>query len=200
MCLKPLEGKPSSHGTRGYSCNKNAPWKGCGRIRISADPLEEDVAVKVLARFATKDAVAQLAGLVQTSARTGSALAVEIGELEAKLAELGTDYAAGRIGRIAFHAAEAESERLLNELRRQAKRVIHLPTIKTLVTPDDLAAWWIDGSTIIERHDLVRTVLSEVRIRPSRRRGFRGFDAERVEYHWADEAPAAAVGRWTAAT
>lgn len=195
MCHKPLEGKPASNGTRGYACNKKASWKGCGRIRIAADPLEEDVAVKVLARFATKDAVAQLAGLVQTSARTGSALAVEIGTIETRLAELGKEYAAGKVGKIAFNSAERESERLLAELRRQAKRVIHLPTIRSLVTPDDLAAWWVDGSTITERHDLVRTVISEIRIMPSQRRGFRGFDPQRVEYHWADEAPAAAVAR-----
>lgn len=185
VCSMPLEAKPSSKGTRGYACTKTKPHPGCGKIRIAKEPFEEDIAVQVLARLATPAAVEQLSALMTVSAQTGSALAVEIGAVEDELRELGRDLGAGRVNRVAFLAAQDEYDARLQKLRAQAQATISVDSLTGILTPEDLADWWENGSTVQERHDLVRVLVDEIRIMPSRRRGFHGFDPSRVVYVWA---------------
>ena len=185
-CHETLIPKQLRPGSRGYACTKTAPHPGCGRVRIAADGLEEHVAVQVLARFAEPDNLAWLSGLASASAQTGSALAVQIGQTEQLLEKLGRDHVAGRIGETAFYGAETEGERLLKDLRAQAQIAAVLSDFPAIATVDDLADWWkAPERTVQERHDLVRIVIKEIRIMPSRRLGFHGFDRARVECVWA---------------
>jgi DNA invertase Pin-like site-specific DNA recombinase len=183
-CGKPLQPKPSDAGNRAYACRKGAPSFGCGTIRIAAQPLEDDVAVRVLGRLATPKVMSKLQAAMATSEETGIALADEIGQIQDKLRELGVMYAQKEIGATAFKAAERNLEDQLRSLRRQVVEASRLDTLPELTTPEDLAHWWENDSTVQERHDLVATLIDEVRIGPASRRGFRGFDPDRVTYVW----------------
>lgn len=184
-CGHKLEPKPSRPATRGYACTKTAPHPGCGKVRIAAGPLEDDVAFQVLTRYSHPESVQLLAAQVQTSAQTGRALAVEIGATEEQIRLIARQRARGELGETAFKTLESEYEAQLREMRRQAASTMVIDSFTQMETVDDLTVWWQERSTVQERHELVRALLDEVRIMPSRRRGFRGFDQDRVVYVWA---------------
>lgn len=184
-CGHKLEPKPSRPGTRGYACVKPG---GCGKVRIAAEGLDRDVEQKVLARYARPENLRILTAQVIASAQTGRALAVDIGETQERIRELSRKNARGQLGDTAFETLEQELEAKLRDLRRQASVTTVIESFDaSIATVDALADWWEHSSTVQERHDLVRVLLDEVRILPSRRRGFRGFDEERVVYVWAGD-------------
>lgn len=185
LCGKALQPKPADSGNRAYACRRTPPTYGCGKIRIAAEPLEDFIAVKVLGRLANKKIMSKLQAAVSKSEETGEALATEIGEVERQLRELGVDYYVKKeIGKIPFQAAQAALDDQLRSLRAQVVEAVRMEHLPELTTPEALAEWWENGSTVQERHDLVGTLIDEVRIEPSKRVGFRGLDEDRITIVW----------------
>lgn len=184
LCGKKMESQPSSNGKPGYVCRQGPPTYGCGKTRIAAAGVEQDVAERVLGRLASPAIRARLQAAVQTAGDSGEMLTDQIGDLEQRLVELGEDYADGRVNRVAFQSASNRIDAKLAELRAAVVRVAKIESLPDASTPEDLADWWENGSTLERRRDLVMTLLEHVEIMPATRRGFSGYDEDRVRFIW----------------
>lgn len=192
LCGENLEGKPNRRTTPGYACTKavpgHSPRPGCGKIYISAEPLNDYVAKKVLAWFALAGSMRKIQALVTKSMRTGSALTDDIAAVQERIRELGADHARGEVPKSVFVQTAKALDARYRELRAEAKQTVRLDALGPLKTPEDLAAWWEnDTTTVQEKHDLIRVLIDEIRILPSTRKGFRGFQPERVQIVWNPE-------------
>lgn len=181
VCSWNMEGKRSSRKVSGYACSN----KKCRKTRIVKDYLEDYLGVQVLARIAHPESVPLLAAAMSASAPTGRAIAVEIGELEDELRELGRDLGAGRIDRLVAQEAQAGYVERLRALRDQAAVYAAFAPLRELKTPEQLEQWWSETSTIEQRRAVLDVLIDEIRIMPAIRLGFHNFDERRVEIVWS---------------
>lgn len=184
LCGHALVSQPSSSGKRGYVCRATAPSFGCGKIRIAAEPIEMDVAERVLGRLASPAIRNRLQAAVATGGDSGELLADQIGDAEQRLRELGEDYGDGKLSRTAFQSANKRIEENLRELRSAIARAAQLESLPLASTPEALADWWENQASLERRRDLVATLIDHVSVGPVTRKGFTGFDPDRVTYIW----------------
>lgn len=184
ICGHVLQSKKAQGGTPGYACIKSAPSFGCGGVRIAAEPLEEQVAVEVLARVAVPENFVAIQSAVASASETGETFAEAIAEVTDELRNLGRMRMRKEIGQTAFKAAQDEGERQLHKLRSDLEQARKLDQFPRLDGPAALAAWWTDQASVAERHDLVELLVDEIRIKPAKRPGFRKYDPARVVFVW----------------
>jgi hypothetical protein len=181
-CGHQLYSQPSNSGKRGYVCRKGSPSYGCGRIRIAADSLEEEVATRALARLASPRVRERLERSIGDMA-DDSQLTKALTAIDERLVEAGKNYAGGRqISMVTLRAIEREAQeekKSLLERAAQAKRLKSLPA----TTPEALAAWWVDAP-LERRRELLALVLQKVIIRPATRLGYIDLDIDRLEFVW----------------
>jgi hypothetical protein len=91
------------------------------------------------------------------------------------------------MSREAFVAAENYLTREINKIQscvREAQRLAGLPRDLPMTAPA-LAEWWTSEDTTLEqRRALIMSVLKHVVVGPTQRRGFNGFEPERLTYVW----------------
>lgn len=183
-CGHNLQSQPSNSKRPGYVC-RTSTYGGCGRMRIQAEPVETDIAAKVLGVFASPRVRQQVHDLA--AAEGDVSIATEIRRIEDRLAQLGREYAAGDMERIAYAAAQNMLTGDLNKLRgrlRETQMLSGLP-VDLPDTPARLAVWWTDEETTLEqRRALIKSVLKHVAVGPSIRRGYNGFEPDRLTYVW----------------
>ncbi|CAB4912244.1 unannotated protein [freshwater metagenome] len=189
LCGTTLKSQPTRRrdGTisRGYTCRSDQHVGACGRIRIAADLLEEEVAARVLARLASPSVRKRLqaAGSVAPSGDDGSSLAEHLQSLDSKLAALGRDYGDGLIDRSAFLAAQTRLQQRQADARAQLQQLARLQQLPA-ADPAALAQWWADA-TIERRRDLVSAVLDHIVVGPATKRGpRRTLDDDRLTWLW----------------
>lgn len=182
-CGKTLYTQPSNSGKRGYVCRSGSPSYGCGRIRIAAEPLEEEAAVRALARLGSAKVRARLEKAIGAVAADGDAAVKEaLAGLDERLQEAGQEYARRDISMVTLKAIEAEvrrEQKALREQLAQAERLRGLPA----TTPEALAAWWVDAP-LERRRELLALVLDRVIVKPATRTGMVRLDPERLEFVW----------------
>jgi hypothetical protein len=176
FCGEPLRAQPSNHGRPGYVCRKVTG--GCGRIRIAAEGVEADVAERVLARLASQSVRNRLALVAQPPDHDD-----QLQVIERRLEEAGTDFADGKLGRREFNAASKRLREKQRELRAAAKQAEQVATLPDVGSPKALAEWW-NSAGVERRHSLVGTLLDHVTVGPVTRRGFTGYDPDRVAFVW----------------
>lgn len=182
LCGKALYTQPSTSGTRGYVCRKASPSYGCGRLRISAGPLEGEVTARVLARLASPKVRERLAKAVGVAAGGKDKVEVAIKAVEGRLDEAAREYAQRQISMATLKAIERETKREIKQLKEQleqARRLSELPA----TTADALAEWWVDAP-LERRRDLLALVLDKVIVKPATNRGASGLDIDRLEFVW----------------
>jgi hypothetical protein len=180
VCGKPLYTQPSNSGKRGYVCRAGAPSYGCGRIRIAAEGLEDEVRDRVLARLSTAKVRRQLEAAMRRI--DVDKVKAELAELDERLAEAGREYATRRISMTTVRAVEAEvaSQRAqMEEMLVQAERVANLPP----ATLESLAEWWVDAP-MNRRWEVIQVVLDHVVVRKASRRGPTRLDPDRIDFVW----------------
>ncbi|MEV0755223.1 recombinase family protein [Streptosporangium sp. NPDC050280] len=182
-CGKPLQSQPSNAGSRGYVCRKSPPVGGCGRIRVAADALEQEVASRVLARFASPAIARRLSGAM--ASQTEHQLLDQIKAHEESIAELANDWVAKRISKEAFQAADRRTQMEIARLRGQVAQSTRLASLPEGLGPRELAEWWVDAS-LERRRDLVSAVLDHISVGPTTRVGFTGLDVARLNWVWRD--------------
>lgn len=184
-CGHNLTAQPSNAKKPGYVCRKSNKGEGCGGLRIQAAPVEEDVTAKVLAVYLSPKVRAEVTRRWMSSADAGAA--AELNKLRERLAELGRERAKGEISKEAFQAAENYLQREINKIRaqmREAQRIAGLPRDLPM-TASALAEWWTaETTTLDQRRALIMSVLDHVVVGPTQRRGFNGFEQERLTYVW----------------
>lgn len=170
--------------TRAYICKKNpGEHYGCGRLAITAEPLDEFVRDVVLEAIAGPQLQAEIERRLPHR-QADDALAGQIATLEERLAQLATDhYVDGLLTRAEFFAARDAAHSKLNELREQLTSRAGSAVLCGLPTdPAPLRALW-DNQSLEWRRTLLTTVLQSVRISPGTP-GRRGFDPTRVRLIW----------------
>ncbi|MEU4406303.1 recombinase family protein [Streptosporangium sp. NPDC023963] len=182
-CGRPLQSQPSNSGARGYVCRKNPPSGGCGRIRIAAEALEEEVAARVMARFASPLVARRLHSSM--SAQSEEQILDQIKEHEENIASLASDWVTKRISKEAFQAADRTTQHEITKLRAQINQANRLSTLPEGLGPRELAQWWADVP-LERRRDLVAAVLDHISVGPTTRVGFRGLDLARLNWVWRD--------------
>lgn len=174
LCESELVSRSSSKGARGYMCEA----EGCGKIWISAPPLDEYVAERVRARLARPNTLRKLAALRDQVLQQASEATRTVAELEAQKEELSKALGANELTVKDFQAARKELDRLRRsalEVQRRGKYVEELPEL----TEDGLTEWWYETAGAEQRRVLVQLVVAEVRVEPAARRGSNKFDEER---------------------
>jgi uncharacterized coiled-coil protein SlyX len=187
-CGKPLVSRPSNGGRRGYVCRSGPPTEGCGRIRIAADPFEDEVVARALARLSSPRTRAKLADAV---ARRHVQLERDDADLAAsrqRLAEVGQDYGDGRIGRVEFHAARDRVTERIAKLERSMADSRRLAAIESAVAfpsaqIEDLLLWWSEAD-VQQRRALLALLIERVEVMPVEKRGSRTFDPDRLKMVW----------------
>ncbi|KQP81637.1 recombinase family protein [Aeromicrobium sp. Leaf291] len=169
---------------RAYGCREatiaGRPGYGlaCGRVSIRAEALEEDIANRVLARILrNRRAIATSAEGV----RRPDSAAGELGELEARLRDLGVDYADGLLGRVEFRAARDRLTELIEAARSRleaAEAQDGLP----VGSAEEVAAWW-DAASLSQRQVIVRGQILRILI-GAHSGGRAHYDAGRVTIEW----------------
>jgi hypothetical protein len=179
-CGRPLYSQPSNSGQRGYVCRSGAPSYGCGRIRIAASGLEDEVRARVLARVASPRVLRRLE---KAAAELNvDKLRRELAEQDGRLTEAGREYARREIAMAVLKGVQAEVDKRkkeLSEALKQAERLASLPS----GLPEDLADWWLSAA-LDQRCALISTVLDHVVVRAATRRGPIRVDLDRLEFIW----------------
>jgi site-specific DNA recombinase len=163
--------------TPAYRCRRQPHNDACGRLQIAAEPLETFIRDAALTALDTPDLTA-----IQTDT-TGSDLLASIKDAEAKLAELGRDYADGTIHRITMQAATRRlRERITaNSLALAATTHRHAVHQYAGRSTELRAAW--ESMTNDQRRSIVGAVVEAVTIGPGLP-GVRRFQHERVSIRW----------------
>ncbi|NLU77810.1 hypothetical protein HCA58_05240 [Micromonospora sp. HNM0581] len=182
LCGKWLYTQPSNSGKRGYVCRSGSPSYGCGRIRIAAASLEEEVAARALARLASPKVRARLTAALAKAPLAGEDVEQALAAIDERLVEAGQEYARRQISLVTLKAIEDEAKqerRSLQEAQAQATRLRSLPA----TTPEGLAEWWVDAP-LERRRELLALVLDRIVVRPATRPGVTHLDADRLEFVW----------------
>jgi hypothetical protein len=179
LCRQPLVARSTANGGRGYACET----EGCGKVRISAVPLDDYVGDRVRARLQMPAHLRRLAALRDRYARDAAAAEETLAELDAHKEELAREYGSRKLNAGEYRAAKAGlEERRAEELAaiRRGKALEHLPEL----TPEGVAQWWDETAGREQKRNLVQLVVREVPVGPATVRGSRKFDEARFEILW----------------
>jgi DNA invertase Pin-like site-specific DNA recombinase len=179
LCSAALVARPKQDKRRCYVCASGVGFKGCGKIRQLAQPLEEFVS----------DAVAialEGPGLAQAMDRdrgpVEEGVAVELADVERRLDELAETFADGDISRREWLAARQRIEARRDALAARVAAQGRTSALAVLDGPGDLADR-LNALTFDQRRAVVAAVVDRVVVGPAVR-GRNFFDPDRVTIEW----------------
>ncbi|MFF3060155.1 recombinase family protein [Streptomyces sp. NPDC057909] len=179
LCQGPLVSRSTANGGRGYVCEA----EGCGKVRISAEPLDEYIGERVLAHLKDKARLKWLVAIRDQFAAEAKRAAVFLEQLAAHKAELARAYGAKDLTLAEFKAAKAALEGKRTEAMSKVRRGKALDELPEL-TPEGLEEWWHATAGREQRRALVQLVVAGVRVGPATVRGSRRFDEARFDIEW----------------
>ncbi|WNM34969.1 recombinase family protein [Streptomyces sp. Li-HN-5-11] len=179
LCKQPLTPRSTANGGRGYVCES----EGCGKVRISAEPLDEYVGERVVARLSSTPQLKRLAAIRDRFAAEAREAERFLKELKGHKEELAAAYGAKEMNLSEFRAAKAALEKRRGEAMTATRRGRSLDELPEL-TPQGLETWWHETAGREQRRNLVQLTVREVRVGPATVRGSRKFDESRFEIFW----------------
>ncbi|WP_432034641.1 recombinase family protein [Streptomyces antibioticus] len=179
LCRQPLVPRSTANGGRGYVCET----KGCGKVRISAEPLDDYVGERVVARLQSPANLKRLAALRDRYAADAREAERFMQELQEHKSELARAYGAKEMSLGDFRTAKAALEKRRGEAMAAVRRGKALEELPEL-TPEGVETWWNEIAGREQRRNLVQLVVREVRVGPATVRGSRKFDEARFEIFW----------------
>jgi hypothetical protein len=182
LCSAPLAARPNNNGRRSYACVSDPPNRGCGRIRIVAEPFENDVAERVLARLLRADTRAKLTAAVESAQAKADKAAAELASAQGRLKQIGEDFADGRITATEMHAASARIQQQIANARAAVRLRERLDNVHA-ADAEDLVEWW-EAASVEQQSALLSTLLTRVEVFPSQVRGSKLYDGTRVKVVW----------------
>jgi hypothetical protein len=182
LCDAVLVARPRVDGQRRYVCAKGPGQPGCGRMAVSAEPLEALIAEAVLYRLDTPELAAALAGAAAEDAEA-TATADSLAADQDQLTELARAYGERQITFAEFLAARAPIEARIDAARRRLSRLTRTTAIADYVGASaSLRAAWAD-LPLTRQRAIVAAVLDRAIVRPAVR-GRTRFDPDRVDPVW----------------
>jgi DNA invertase Pin-like site-specific DNA recombinase len=166
-------------GARRYVCSP-APG-GCGRVAVTAEPLEELIVSAVLHRL---DSAAMRRALAKPKKKTRDAGDLDdLRAIEADLDCLAADFGNGAISRREWLAAREPLERR----RDAARRAVDTTTDRRLLTPLTGAAsvrtaW--EKLDLEQQRSVLKVLIDRIVIAPAALLGRRALDPDRVDIVW----------------
>lgn len=142
LCGNKLTPQPSPSGKAGYACRPGAPTNGCGKIRISAEGVENDVGKRVIARLASPSIRKRLLKAATGRDATGKSYVAQLAAVKTQMNELTDEWTAGTLPREQWVRATQnlkERERELEQLVQRSDTLVGLPADATI---DALSNWW----------------------------------------------------------
>lgn len=189
QCGSPMTGSRTSAGTPSYRCETKFEARGgCGKIRITATPLEDHVGEHILGELMRPGVRESLEQARQLMAAEAEQLREQMTTLEQSRGDLAEPYAVGQLSRDAYVAAD----RLITEKVKAARsrlRFLEQAVDVPLGGVEDLARWWEHAPSRSKRA-LAVLLLDKVQVNPARARGVRSVE-DRVELTWRTAAAAA---------
>ncbi|GAB3666065.1 hypothetical protein GCM10027596_33010 [Nocardioides korecus] len=168
--------------TRRYVCLSGPDHRGCGRLTVTADPLERLVADAVLFRLDTPELADALAGRSSADERTED-LSTRLTQVQARLDDLPAAFAAGDITRRDWALARKPLEEQLMQLQRQLGRITRTSALTGLLgNGQSLRRSWAD-LTLPRQHAIVGALVEHVTIGPGTQ-GVTALDPARVDITW----------------
>ena len=181
-CGGKLVSRPRENGDRRYVCASGPNFRGCGKVTIMAEPLEQYVVEAVLHRLDSPELPKALNGSVSTDP-AGEERQAEIEHAKEKLDELAELWAEGEITRREWVKARGPIDKRLD----LAKRRLAAINRTTQLTPhlgnaQELREQW-QTMTLSRQKEIVGALLHHVVVGPGRR-GFNRFDPARLTAVW----------------
>lgn len=187
LCGAILRGRPQSSGTRAYICKAGPGAKGCGRIGIVANKLDERVAELIFYRADTKQLGRALAA---SHAAADDTLYETVAQDEAMLATLAEDFAARRVTRAEWLRARDAVQKRLDADRQKLGTRNGTAALAPYAAPGALRAAWgrmdLDG-----RRAVLAALITRIVIAPAPTGGAladaagrRVFDPRRAAVEW----------------
>jgi site-specific DNA recombinase len=168
--------------TRRYVCLNGPDHDGCGRLTITAQPVEELIAEAVLLRLDTPELANALAGRAASDEHS-AALAEQVADDKARLEELAAAYGNRQITMPELLAARTPIEARIRDGERQLAHVTGTPLLTELAGAGKrLRRQWATLN-LARQAAIVAAVLDHAVIEPGTHRGSR-FDIDRVRPVW----------------
>jgi DNA invertase Pin-like site-specific DNA recombinase len=167
--------------TRRYVCLSGPDHGGCGRITVTAEPVEQLVADAVLYRLDTPELADALAGRAVADEQA-RAVADSLATDRAQLEELTDLYASKQIGATEWLRARQAIDDRIHDAERRLSRATHTEALAGLHRGAALRDQWT-GLPLSRRAAVVRAVLDHATIHPGIR-GAQSLDPDRVQPVW----------------
>ncbi len=168
--------------SRRYVCLGGPDHRGCGRLTVVAEPVEQLVTAAVLYRLDTPELADVIAGRAAQDEHTAS-LAETIAQDRAQLDELAELYASKQIGAREWMTARNPIEARKKHAEDRLARATRHDALSGFVgNGDALRGQWGDLN-LTRQHAIVRAVLDHAVIAPMQQRGS-VFDPNRVDLVW----------------
>ena len=180
LCGAKLVARPRSDGRRCYVCATGPGFRGCGKIRVLADTLENHVVEHVLVALDGPE----LAKAMQKARDEPETDVGDVVAAEGRLAELAELWAAGDIGRAEWLAARRTVEKILEDARARLSRSAGTGAVASFVGRSGALRGVWDDLDLDRRRAVVGAVVAEVTVGPAVK-GRNFFDPTRVEIVWA---------------
>jgi site-specific DNA recombinase len=179
LVSRPKGHPKDEHGNRpaptpSLVCAKGPGYKGCGGIRIQAEPLDEVVSEAVLLRV---DAGALAEAMRSTDDRQA---VTDLEDVEKQLAFLAGEWAGRRLDLVEWEGARAPLRARQSELKRLIDR--SRAKVRLAGLPDPLRDAW--PALELHRRRAVIAALVDAVVVARGRRGLNRFDPDRVTIRW----------------
>lgn len=183
LCGAKLVARPRQDRVRCYVCARGPGFKGCGKIRSLAEPLDDLIREAVLAAI-DSPALTEALGSGDRDEAALRALAEELTGFQDRLARLEHEYAVeGLWDRPTFLRQRSELEGRIDSLRREVANQRHGRFVADLPPGIDAVLEWWKGSSIDDRRTLCSVVIEKVVVN-SAVRGRNRFDPNRIDVIW----------------
>jgi site-specific DNA recombinase len=173
-CGTKLSARPRGDQTRCYVC-PGAPLRGCGKIRVLSDPLEQlivDTVIEVLDTPKLADAMRA----------TKSDAVGELQALRDQEDELARMWARREINRASWQSATDEIGKQLDEVRGELDDEARHRVAVDLIGKGGLAKRWA-GLGFDQQRLILETLIETITVGPGRK-GYNRFDPNRITIAW----------------
>lgn len=174
LCDQPLVSRSTANGGRGYVCETS----GCGKVRISAAPLDQYVSERGLARLARPSSLKRLKEVRDRVAADAAQGEKTIEDLKKHKEQLARDYGARLLNKTQFLVAKEEVEEQRKAALADVRRGKFLDQLPEL-TLDSIVEWWNETAGPEQKRTLLQLIVRTVRVGPATVRGSRRFDEDR---------------------
>ncbi|MFE5089420.1 recombinase family protein [Streptomyces sp. NPDC056638] len=181
LCHHDLVGARANNSTPGYRC-LHASGGGCGKVRITADQLEDYVGTYVVAQLVRPGAQEQLIALRDQMTKQAEDLEKQIKALEERRERLAAVYVDQAITQADYDEGKKESGNKLRVLRKKL-RFTQQAANAPVAGVTDLVAWWNTAPNESKR-SLVVLLLEKIEVFQASAAGIRTVEPGRVKLHW----------------